>query len=485
MNELDKIFKNKLNHYSTDVPDDIWSNIEAKLDKSERKIKPKAFRISSVLLLFITLTVGSYFLKETTESIRDVSKTEQKSPITNSENIPQPIASLANNLQIYTEATNNKSVNSILNGNSTRNLNVDIIKKDNSSNLMIAKNNSQNVQSDLYDDELILPEKLNSADNIARLHLNNDHIGTIDLSENSNDEIATFSTMQYEITHVDHISSGQISTTSLNSLSAKSNLTKNHNKTEPIKACPFNVEYKDKSIDIYFSSDYIDKQLTDRAGGAKLKEMRIATESPMYSFSAGLRLGYNIGYRWNIHTGINYSQINEKFKYTDPESSKVRIVIVKDYIYEHGQVVDSIVKQEEVLVPGSTELTIYNKFKTIDIPILARYTILANRHLSLSAVGGVFINIASYEKGTIISDATHKPVALTKAGSDEGNTVYKNQLGMSLYGSLSVAYHLTENTDLLLEPYAKIQPQSITIATYPLFQKYNTYGINLGLRYKF
>lgn len=469
MNDIDKIFKNKLNHYSTDVPEGIWDNIESELEHSKLRSVPKWPWMLTSVMTFVTLTVVGFYLFNAQQK-GDIQNTKQEQSIINQEQITDnslPIAQVFLPKSTIDQDATTPDINQ---------------NKYDISSAIAGKNLSKNSEvptsSEVKPISIVLKNEL--IENTEELHNTYLQIAQNEPSTDFGEGLILDSHDQEVISalvdnHTYTILKEDLPEIDMPSLSVI---------TEPMKACPFNVNFKDKSLDIYYSADYIDKRMTDRDGGAKLKDMRSATESPMYSFSAGIRLGYNVGYRWNIHTGLNYSQINEKFEYTDIESNKVRIVITKDYIYENGSIVDSIVKQEEVLVPGSTKLTIYNKFRTLDIPILGRYTIMANRHFSLSAMAGPIVNIASFEKGTIISDETHKPITLSKS-DDQGTVIYKNQLGLSLYGSLSLAYHLTSNLDMLVEPYARIQPESVTIASYPLYQKFNTYGLNLGLRYKF
>ena len=472
MNDIDKIFRNKLNHYSTDVPEGIWDNIESELEHSKLRSVPKWPWVLTSVLTFVTLIVTGFYLFNAQQK-GDIQNTIQEQSIINQEQITDnslPIAQVFSpKSAVGQDVTTSEIIQSKFDNSATRvgkNLNLSLEAPTSS------RATYTSIESEQSDYQLIenTEDHLNTYLQLAQNEPSSDSDDRLELESHDQEVISplvdnhTYTILKEDLSEIDKPSLSII--------------------TEPMKACPFNVNFKDKSLDIYYSADYIDKRMTDRDGGAKLKDMRSATESPMYSFSAGIRLGYNVGYRWNIHTGLNYSQINEKFEYTDLESTKVRIVITKDYIYENGSIVDSIVKQEEVIVPGSSKLTIYNKFRTLDIPVLGRYTIMANRHFSLSAMAGIIVNIASFEKGTIISDATHKPINLSKS-DDQGTVIYKKQLGMSLYGSFSLAYHLTSNIDMLFEPYARIQPESITIASYPLYQKFNTYGLNLGLRYKF
>lgn len=478
MNELDKVFRSKLGNYAADVPDSVWEHIDQELQNASKKTQPNLWWVASLIGTLVVLSIVSFFI------VNPLSNTQQQLDNNDSKIIQEKIL----NTDVQQQPTTASAIN-LENQTSTQVL------------TSIDESQSDMVASSLMNNSIITSTEENrpaqhkllaTANALKTRHVTGNQVKT---DTNTGHLTALTATNQASNPAIDQESRPEVSFMPIldwapsilyASNSSSQDLQIKGLYTEPIKACPFNMDYRDKSLDIYFSYDYIDKQLTAREGGAALKDMRTTTESPMFSFSAGVRLGYNLSYRWNIHTGLNYSQINEKFEYADPESSKIRIVIVKDYIYENGQIVDSIVKQEEVLVPGSTELTIYNKFRTLDVPVLGRYTIMANRHLSLSVMGGVFINITSFEKGTIISDATHKPVELSRSDDHgEGSLVYKNQLGLSAYGSLSMAYHIGAHTDLLVEPYARIQPESITVSTYPLYQKFNRYGLNLGLRYKF
>lgn len=465
MNEIDRIFKNKLNNHHSGIPEGIWDNIESALDKQQHRVWSNLPWSVAAVIAVIIVSVGSFWIQDLnsyTEIGNVLHQTSETHPVTTNKN--NRLSSDLHNQDNSTADSFTGIESDLYAGTSAKISDITHIE--------VSK-------TDVVQPIVIRPGHISKEKDASATDFTNKSLNQVIPADMNSFSTSLFQPLMVNIETLNDNLMVNAIRSNLNQVVKGLKMP-----TEPFKACPFNVDYRDKSLDIYYSSDYIDKKLSDQSGDATLKDMRLATESPMYSFSAGLRLGYNVGYRWNLHTGINYSQINEKFEYTDPESSKVRIVIIKDYIYEDGKVVDSIVKQEEVLVPGSTELTVYNKFRTIDIPLLARYTIMANRHLSLSAIGGISINVASYEKGMIISDETLKPVHISKS-EDDGNVVYKNQLGVSYYGSLSLAYHLTDNMDVLVEPYARLRPSSVTLSTYPLYQKFNTYGMNLGVRYKF
>ena len=85
-------------------------------------------------------------------------------------------------------------------------------------------------------------------------------------------------------------------------------------------------------------------------------------------------MGWNNGIA--MKTGVNYSSINEKFTYTDPNSVQIKTITIIKYIYDDQfNVIDSIKTTENVSIPGTNTVTQYNKISLVDIPVLMQYTI--------------------------------------------------------------------------------------------------------------
>lgn len=444
MNKLDKIFKHKLEHYNAEFPSDAWDKIEARLPKPQKTNRLLWPILSLVLVLVIAGVSGFYFNQ-----------------------------SFTSNLHIKPDLCENNLIAS--NGiNNAQNINLEIEPNHQllvSSENKVIEKTSEN-QRQATENSWSVSKPISQLENEG-----------ISKGQNNESESVSLAVDQRNSIHIDAIQNLVSSHLSSKNSKVLKFVTFAIKETES-KACPFVFEGRDKSLDIYYSSDFIQKSLHGPATMDSHKKLRQETELPMYSFSAGFRFGYNLSYRWNLYTGANYSQINEKFKYIDPESNSTRVITIKDYIYENGRIVDSIVKEETVVIPGTTIHTIYNKFRTIDIPLLARYTILANRHLSVSAVSGVFVNIATFQKGMILNPIDQKPMDVLAENAD-GYSMYKTNVGVSLYGGLSLAYHLGANTDLLLEPNFRWQTESMTHQSYPLDQKINTFSLSTGIRFKF
>ncbi|MBK9733907.1 MAG: outer membrane beta-barrel protein [Saprospiraceae bacterium] len=463
MNHVDKMFRHKLEHHTVDVPEGAWDNIASRLPVQKNTRRQFLTYFGTVILLFVTLT--TIYLSQTKDSINKKSELiESTSPVKTQKTLLASAMILKPTLDVIS------------------------VKYDDRRNELIPTKKVPTKK------EYGMPENSNITQNAGLTELSKstfDHFGSNQFISTKSDENAVGAIKNINIQSIQmvdalHVESLNHNTSIINADKAVDNVHSGlFGKEKPVKACPFLINIKDKSVDVYYSNDYASRSLglNDDKGQSYLN-LRNNTEHAMYSFSAGVRFGYNIGYRWNLHTGINYSQINEKFKYIDPESNQTRLITIKDYIYQNGKIVDSIITEELVLVPGTSILKVYNKYKAFDIPVLARFTILANNKFSLSAIGGVYLNVGFSQKGMILGTDGITPADITSNELKE-STVFKTQLGISLYSGVSLAYHLTPEVDFLLEPNARIQTESMTLGTYPIKQRYNTFGLSTGIRYKF
>jgi len=446
MNHLDKLFRNKLEHISADIPEGSWERVAAELPNQKNNIKLWwafasffifAIFVYSGYLLYINDTSNAVNIKLASGKVSSFSKYEKS-------------LSPGSHSNLKNSATNEaKREKRGLVTFDTQNLKSSFLTGDNSKSIF--SKTTTTFENIVQKNEIINENNFISDKDIEDISIINNLIAA---EKNKNTlalpmEMSSFA------------------------------------KDVPAKACPFGSEYRNKSVDVYFSHDIPVKILTsDSPQFDSYIGMRKQTEKSLYSFSAGARFGFNVGYRWNLHTGINYSQINEKFEYIDPESNQTRIITIKDYVYSNGKIVDSIITEEQVIIPGTTKLKVFNKFRSFDIPVIGRFTVFANRHLSLSAMAGVYLNISVNEKGMILDSDNITPMDISLP-SDSESEVFKSQWGISGFGAISMAYHLNTNLDFLLEPNARFQTESMTTETYPLQQRYNTFGLSTGLRFKF
>ncbi|MBK8854323.1 MAG: hypothetical protein IPN10_09520 [Saprospiraceae bacterium] len=97
------------------------------------------------------------------------------------------------------------------------------------------------------------------------------------------------------------------------------------------------------SLDVYYGNDIPLRSMRARESAfTNLVNKRKETETPLYSYSLGARLGFRMSEKFNIYTGAHFSRINEKFEYTDPESSQTKVVKTTLYIKDSaGNIKDS------------------------------------------------------------------------------------------------------------------------------------------------
>lgn len=451
MNQIDKIFKHRLEHHTTDVPAGAWETISARLDAEATRPKRPFLLLMSIFVLFMAGTTASYYYLNPAPPVAY--------PVAAGSSIDLASDITSNNVSAPRTFTGDNSSSSATN--------IEI------PSLETGESRSKRVLSP------VISSTANTSD-IAPATGINATVGAIAnygvIAEESTESMAARENIEVQELGISASKVRFFREFKFMALPSRE---------KQAAACPFRSNINDKSLDVYYSSDFGHRilQSNDPSYQGHI-DARNRTETPGYSFSAGLRFGYNVGFRWNLYTGFNYSQLNEKFEYIDPESNQIRIITIKDYIYENGKIVDSVLTEEKVVVPGTTIVKVYNKYRSFDLPVLARYTLFANKDLSLSAIGGLYINLAFSEKGMMLGKNEEVPVRFTSQDTDPKG-LFKSQAGVTPYAAFSLAYHLNGNMDLLLEPNARFQTRSLTSDQYPVSQKFNTYGITTGLRYKF
>lgn len=240
MNDIDKIFKNKLNHYSTDVPEGIWDNIESELEHSKLRSVPKWPWMLTSVMTFVTLTVVGFYLFNAQQK-GDIQNTKQEQSIINQEQITDnslPIAQVFLPKSTIDQDATTPDINQ---------------NKYDISSAIAGKNLSKNSEvptsSEVKPISIVLKNEL--IENTEELHNTYLQIAqnepSTDFGEglilDSHDQVIsalvdnhTYTILKEDLPEIDMPSLSVI--------------------TEPMKACPFNVNFKDKSLDILFSRLY-------------------------------------------------------------------------------------------------------------------------------------------------------------------------------------------------------------------------------------
>jgi len=227
-------------------------------------------------------------------------------------------------------------------------------------------------------------------------------------------------------------------------------------------------------VDALISPDLAFRQLQPRDPEFEdYTNSRRETESNMYAFSGALRLSIVSDRGLALRTGINYSQINERFSYIN--GSEEIIETINNYDQD-----GNIISTDTIVRIGTRRKITQNHYRMLDIPFLLGYEMNYNK-LNVSVNGGAYLNLLFRQKGDFLSPQDMQPVRFD-SGDPDAYPAFKQQAGLGWYGSVGFAYQAGPNLQLVVEPHFKIFPKSVTRDQYGVQQRYMSTGLFLGVR---
>ncbi|MFZ1704543.1 MAG: hypothetical protein WAT79_09345 [Saprospiraceae bacterium] len=236
-------------------------------------------------------------------------------------------------------------------------------------------------------------------------------------------------------------------------------------------------------FEAFYGHDFPIRHL--RATSSEFKDLVLArqnTESPLYAFSLGARLGFHVSENFLLHTGVTYSQINEKFEYVDPESSQTKIVKTTLYIKDgQGNIKDSTFTFDTIFIPGTLIYQIKNQYSMVDIPLLIGFHAIKGDKVNLHLNVGVLANIMFEKSGMALENNQYN----VKNFSDASSNSFNNSLGISSYAGAQFSYNLFDKLSVFIEPNVRIQHRGLTSKDYPIVHKYIIASFNTGAKYNF
>jgi hypothetical protein len=220
-------------------------------------------------------------------------------------------------------------------------------------------------------------------------------------------------------------------------------------------------------LEFYAGPDLALRSLSD-TGNSTYLQKRKESSKVTSAFSAGIRYTRVFNNSMSLRTGINYSQINEKFTYV--QGNLVQVTYIIDV---NGDTTGSYI------TTGTRYKTTYNKYRSIDVPLLLGYEV-GNGKLHANINLGPVVNVYSWQKGEVL-DTSLQPVSIT---TGKGNSPYqfKTNAGFGVMGAVSLYYKLNEKVHAMAEPYFRYNLTQLNKENLTLKQKFNTVGLKLGLR---
>ena len=458
---FDDFVKGQFSEYSANVPEHIWENIAA----AKRKSKPKGFWMmfkgSNLLILSIVLLVGGGAAYLLLSSEKDTPLVKN---VTTEKNTP---AYQKGNISPEKNSTENKSTT--LSDQSS-----DVNKK-----LTEAEKNVRDIVSDKYGNL----NKSNQNNFIPHLQ-HKSGIKNIHLIENTNTEIngeeSAVTQSNKEVTNTKLFS--QFKFNNARDLPGTKILNSQNIKLPECPTIEKNAAGNKQYWEVYLGPDHAFenyKSYGDTASNNYLQKRKASTQFAS-AFSAGVRYTKVFNNGTSVRAGVNYTQVNEKFIYFNPNEIKnVTVITTRVVIRAPGDTIyisDTLQYQQT----GTRIKTTYNRYRNVDIPLVIGYE-LGNGKIHANINAGVIINVYSWYKGDVL-DTLYQPVSIT---TGKGNTQYqfKNNIGVGFLGSISLYYKMTDKLHLVLEPYFRYNLSPMSKENLNLQQKYHIAGLRAGLRF--
>ena len=228
-----------------------------------------------------------------------------------------------------------------------------------------------------------------------------------------------------------------------------------------------NASGNKKYFEFFAGPDYAFRSLSDTGNSEYLRKRKESTKFST-AFSAGFRYTRVFANSMSVRAGINFSQINEKFTF-----SQGNLVQVTYIIGANGDTLGSYT------TVGTRYKTTINRYRTLDIPLSMGYEVGNGKwHANINA--GVIVNIYSWQKGDVL-DTAYNPVNIT-TGKGSSPYQFKTNAGVGFIGAVSVYYKLTDRLHLMAEPYFRYNFSPMNKDNITLKQKYQTAGLRLGVR---
>lgn len=237
---------------------------------------------------------------------------------------------------------------------------------------------------------------------------------------------------------------------------------------------------KNSRLSFGFDFGYIHttKQLTENQSDVQdFIDLRNETENTLEAIHASLTGEYAINSKLSIVSGIDYTRINESFRFLEIDevtSTEVgeKFVLIGDGVNPTNFNLRGEIDVSEISI---TDYQLYNRYELIDIPFLLSYKWTKNKW-SYGVQAGVVANVQLNGKGRILD-------TIQKSDDIENINHLKSNLGLSfsLHGILE--YHLKPAFSVVFLPNVRFFPNDFSREDYQLKERYQFIGTDIGFRY--
>lgn len=498
---IDNIFRDSLNGYMEEIPSaNIWNNISRKLLMKD--ILKFSFMRLGVLVIFLLASL--YFiiplnLIKTSSSDKALTSQASNSNIINktvlSQNIHEDVESSDANI-------NRKKLYKF----QAEKIIPSIVKKQNikKENQLIVQSKENSIPStNQYNSDLAFKTSI-SSQFIRKPDKNESPSSIADISKDEITNLSLISPKDFKLDLQQYNNNLVSGTDNITNISNIYQIPEKFPMPEVFNNSPFEPNKPEFSIDIWGSPLWIKKSIT-----AKEKlytdhiTKRIATEKPLlnYSFGMDLKMNYN---NWLLITGLNYSEYSENADYSlfsknidssyfityqdasyweydtlailyNPVDSSI-----VEIIYERTYILDSVAftNTDYDTTFANTNYSFLNTYKWIEIPLLVGREFSKER-FTFSVATGVSYGFLTGTTGSILHYDNNSIIVIDKNKAPFKNSMFNYIL------QVGVDYTITKKIGVVCKPMFRYNLNSMFDKSYPVDQRYYSFGVNCGLRYKF
>ncbi len=474
---FDNFIQKQFDGYKPEVGEHIWENIARKKDRK----KPLAFWFSNAakvaataVIILSSIGISYYFMHNSNKASKEISLSNEKNILPTTNGATEKKATTINKETVTSPTTNQVQPNGGVEFDAKT-----LINKETISSSTTSKQVKQKSQASLTFINRNNIGSINSTKNKI-----NSTSSTFVKSNNENKKTTAARKTKYVNGNTSiHISKGEAEETIKNTIIANVetlDIVNENNKFSPkiylkklptiaFVPCPEaeeNAAGNKKYFELYGGPDYIFKTYSD-TGNAYIAQRKAST-GIHYAFSAGLRYTRVFGSGISFRTGINYSQINERF------------IAFNGFVLEHVVQVNSIGDTIANYTAASVQYKkSTNVYRTLDIPIQAGFE-FGNGRLHTNISAGALVNIFSKQTGNAVEPNGN--IINLSSSKTSSQYQYKSNVGISFLGSVSIYYKVNEKLHLMAEPYIRYSLSPMTKDEITFSQKFHTVGMRFGLR---
>lgn len=485
--QFDTFFSTKLSGYEAPVPAGLWEKIMPKEDDRPGGLiwfRSPARAVAILALLVGLLGGGYYWFRTTQEPAETLSVNKAAVPAatqspadtkTDNNNLPAtqdqqkataPGNSGSNQTENNTNIPAQPSENNILPGNNTDAGSSVTVRSGTERNNIPGTTVLTNSGINQPGNNMIPPPAAGTASNSVQAKATGD--------ENSFDFIEPYQT--------NHLSASPIPFSSREMGMIDKKLSPNHaNRHKSVIICPSDKgRNTDWYVEGYLSPDLAFSSISNNTASQQYMMRKDSSESMNPGFTAGLRLAKPITDNIWVKTGLQFTQMNQKYVYRTENEEKITTVVTRRTIINPDGTSTVVTDTSQVREIGFKNNTVVNRFRSLDIPVMVGYQFGTKEDdIRVGINAGVIVNMSSWYEGVML-DTAMATVAIPAKGST--NTIYKSRVGLGLYGGVSISKKLSDDMHVFAEPYFRYNLSNMTTPNAPYNQKFHLGGLSLGVR---